>query len=597
MSEIPFAAFVSARRAWGPALSPDGRSVAYISDLTGYPEAMLHQGVGRDPLALTEFRERVGHIQWTPDGRWIVLDSDVGGGEQWAVRAARPDGKAHRPISHDTSVMHLMGRVSADSRWLSMSSNARDAALFDLGIVDLETDQFRVLLEGDLSQFPGDLSPDGRRVLAERFFGSFRQDLVLVETGSRRTSELTPVGANVRHLGATFEPDGDSILVGSDLDRDFMGIARIRLEDRGREWVVDGDERGRDVDEFALSRDGGTLLFVENDRGWSRLSRLDTASGRITPFEHPDGVITGLSLSTDATRAAFSLTSPMKPPEVYTADVGSGEVECATCSPHEGLDLGELVMPEEVRFPSFDGTEIPGWLYIPPGHSGPRPTVVKVHGGPESQARPIYDPGVQYLVSRGYAVYEPNVRGSTGYGRRFAALDDGPLRFDAVKDLAAAAEFLKASDRVDGDCLALMGGSYGGFMALAGLAFFPDLWCAGVDIVGIANFRTFLANTGPYRRKWRIAEYGDPAVDGEFLDGISPVNHADRIRAPLLRIQGANDPRVPTDEAEQIVTAIRERGGTAEYLLFPDEGHGVVKLPNRLKAYEAITEFLAAHMA
>ena len=177
----------------------------------------------------------------------------------------------------------------------------------------------------------------------------------------------------------------------------------------------------------------------------------------------------------------------------------------------------------------------------------------------------------------------------------FAALDDGPLRFDAVTDLAAAAEFLKASGRVDGNRLALLGGSYGGFMVLAGLAFHPDLWAAGVDIVGIANFRTFLEKTGPYRRKWRIAEYGDPVEDAEFLDRISPVHHADRIRAPLLRIQGANDPRVPTEEAEQIVSAIREGGGTAEYILFPDEGHGIVKLPNRLKAYEAITRFLEKH--
>jgi len=597
MSPIPFSHYVEARRAWAPALSPDGQSLAYVTDLTGYPEAWLHQGVGREPVALTEFRERVGRLQWTPNGRWIVLDTDLGGDEQWAIRTVRPDGQVHLPISKDPSVMHLMGAISSDSRLLSIADNSRNPALFDVGVIDLETGDHRALIEGDLSEMPGDISPDGRRLIAERMFGSFRQDLILVEIESRRTAALTPEQGAVRHLGATFEPSGTSILVRTDRDRDFMGIARIQLEDHGLEWLPGTGGEERDVDEFALSADGGTLLYTENDRGWSRLLAMDPNTGERRDFDHPDGVISGLSLSADGTKGAFALTSPTLPSEVYLLDLETGSVAQASHSPHEGLPVEDLVMPEEVRFPSFDGTEIPGWLYLPTGYSGPRPTVVSIHGGPESQARPVYDPGVQYLVAHGFAVYVPNVRGSTGYGRAFAALDDGALRFDAVTDLAAAAEFLKASGRVDGDRLALLGGSYGGFMVLAGLAFHPDLWVAGVDIVGIANFRTFLTKTGPYRRKWRIAEYGDPVEDAEFLDRISPVHHADRIRAPLLRIQGANDPRVPTEEAEQIVSAIRERGGTAEYILFPDEGHGIVKLPNRLKAYEAIMRFLEEHTA
>jgi len=245
-----------------------------------------------------------------------------------------------------------------------------------------------------------------------------------------------------------------------------------------------------------------------------------------------------------------------------------------------------------VVFKSFDGLPIPGLLYVPAGYSDPRPAVVKVHGGPEGQARPAFDPVVHYLISRGFAVYEPNVRGSTGYGRKFAALDDGRLRFDAVTDLAHAAKFLREDGRVDADRLSLLGGSYGGFMVLAGLAFHPELWSAGVSICGIANFRTFLEHTGPYRREWRAAEYGDPVKDAEFLDRISPVHHANRIKAPLLVIQGANDPRVPVSEAEQIVDAVSLTGGTAEYLLFNDEGHGIVKLDNRLKAWEAVVRFL-----
>jgi len=590
MSEIPFQRFVEARRAYAPSLSPDGAALAFVSDLTGYPEACLFQGRDREPLMLTEFRERVDEILWTPDGRRLVLDTDLGGDERWAIRTVRPDGSDHRALSRDPEVIHLMGKVSPDGRWLSCATNHRDPAVFDLGVIDLETGVLRCLGGRDGSDLPGPISPDGRWIVVSRMYGSFRQELFLVCRETRVVHRLTPEGEWHRHLAPAFEPGGSSLLLLTDRDRDFLGLARLPFETREPEWLHAPDDR--DVEGLALSADGRTALLATNVRGLSELllHRVDT--GETVPVDHPRGVVGGLSISADGSRAAFGLAHAASAPEVYTLDVAEGRVERATFSPREGLDEAEMVRPEEVRFASFDGTEIPGWLYVPPGFSGPRPAVVKVHGGPESQARPVYDPVVQYLLSLGFAVYEPNVRGSTGYGRAFAARDDKRLRFDAVRDLAECARFLREDGRVDGGKLSLLGGSYGGFMVLAGLAFFPDLWASGVDLCGLANFRTFLANTGPYRRDWRIAEYGDPEEDGEFLDSISPVHHADRIRAPLLVLQGANDPRVPPDEAEQIVRAVERHGGVARYLVFPDEGHGIVKLPNRLKAWEEVVRFL-----
>jgi len=255
------------------------------------------------------------------------------------------------------------------------------------------------------------------------------------------------------------------------------------------------------------------------------------------------------------------------------------------------------VEPEVIRYKSFDLLEVPALLYLPEGGEGRHPAVVWIHGGPEGQSRPVFQPVIQFFVQRGYAVLAPNIRGSTGYGRRYHMMDDKRLRGDAIKDIAAAAAWLEAHRRVDGKRLAAMGGSYGGYMTLAALAFHPDLWAAGVDIVGISSFRSFLKNTGAWRQTHRASEYGDPVADAEFLDSISPLTVADRITAPLFVVQGANDPRVPRSEAEQIVQNLKSRGRAVDYLVFDDEGHGVVKLSNRIKAYGAIADFLDKYLS
>ncbi len=590
MADIPFQKFIEARKAWAPALSPDGRGLAYVSDLTGYPEAWLFQGRGRRPWQLTEFRERVGRIRWTPHGRLLVLDSDLGGDECWAIRALRPDGTGHITLSGDPEVMHLLGDLSPDGNSVSVSTNQRNRALFTPGIIDIATRELRNLVEDGYSYLPGGFSPDGRFVLALRMFGSFRQEPVLLPVDGGEPIPLTNESGPVRYLSPTFERDNRHILVLTDRGRDFLGLARIGLKTRSLDWIH--TPKNLDVELLVRARKSDAALLVENERGWSRLLAIDLDSGKTTTIRHPRGQITDIDISADGRRGAFAISQAGSPSDIHFADLLTGESERATDSPCGDVDCSEFIEPEEVVFESFDGLSIPGLLYVPAGYSDPRPAVVKVHGGPEGQARPAFDPVVHYLISRGFAVYEPNVRGSTGYGRRFAALDDGRLRFDAVTDLACAAKFLREDGRVDADHLSLLGGSYGGFMVLAGLAFHPELWSAGVSLCGIANFRTFLEHTGPYRREWRAAEYGDPVKDADFLDRISPVHHANRIKAPLLVIQGANDPRVPVSEAEQIVDAVSLTGGTAEYLLFDDEGHGIVKLDNRLKAWEAVVRFL-----
>lgn len=224
------------------------------------------------------------------------------------------------------------------------------------------------------------------------------------------------------------------------------------------------------------------------------------------------------------------------------------------------------------------------------------PVILSVHGGPEDQEQPYYTAYYQYFVSRGYAVLTPNVRGSNGYGKGYLALDNGSKRWDALKDLAAAADWIASQPALSSRKIAIFGASYGGFAVLAMLAHYPDRFAAGIDLYGPADLKSFLATTAPYRRPNRIAEYGDPVRDSAFMDAISPLRHAAGIRAPLLVIQGANDPIVPPSESKQIVETITRNGGVAQLMLIPDEGHGFSKLPNRLKAFEAMIAFLDQHV-
>lgn len=338
-----------------------------------------------------------------------------------------------------------------------------------------------------------------------------------------------------------------------------------------------------------------------NDGGATRLLLFDPATLRTTgEVRLPLGVARDLCLSSDGRLLTYTFSGPRHNDDVWLAatDRGGGSVEPRrlTRSSLAGIDTDRLTEPALVRIRSFDGLEVPAWVHRPPGVVRP-PVVVVVHGGPEAQARPTFNAVHQYLVASGYALVVPNVRGSTGYGTSYEHADDRHKRMDAVVDLVEVGRWAAGQPDLDGTRVAVMGGSYGGFMVLSALAAAPDLWRAGVDIVGIANLVSFLERTGTYRRALRKVEYGSLATDREFLASISPLAHVDQIVSPLLVIHGANDPRVPVEEAWQIVDELRARGRDVDCLVFDDEGHGIAERSNRLTAYEWVTAFLDRHMA
>jgi dipeptidyl aminopeptidase/acylaminoacyl peptidase len=294
----------------------------------------------------------------------------------------------------------------------------------------------------------------------------------------------------------------------------------------------------------------------------------------------------------------FAFSEPTRPPDIFQVRVAAPRAERITRGWLAGLEPSELAAAELVQYPTFDGRQIPAFLFSPPDakRDGSGSAVFFVHGGPESQSRAVFNPVIQFLANRGFNVIAPNVRGSSGYGKTYLKLDDIEKRMDSVKDLAAGAEWVVKAGLAHPKRIAVMGGSYGGFMVLAALTTNPELWAAGVDIVGIANFVTFMERTGPWRRKLREAEYGSLEHHRDLLEAISPIHKADRIVAPLFVVHGANDPRVPIHEAEQLVAKLTELDRPVEYHRYENEGHGLAKLPNKLDAYPKIADFLDRHL-
>ncbi|MGH8197687.1 MAG: S9 family peptidase, partial [Steroidobacteraceae bacterium] len=380
--------------------------------------------------------------------------------------------------------------------------------------------------------------------------------------------------------------DGKGVYFPSDLGSEFR---TLRYADLATGKVTSlTDHVNWDIDDLALSRDGRYLAYVVNEDGASRLLIMDLAMKiDLIPPKLPFGVIGSIGFDVEGERLAFSLQTPSEPYDVWVFGLENGELTRWTQSEIGPIDSKRLVAPSLVRYPTFDEVEreprqVPAWVYRPAG-AGPHPVLINIHGGPEAQSRPIFSIATQQWAGElGYAVIHPNVRGSTGYGKTYVALDNGMKREDSVKDIGALLDWIATQPDLDAKRVVVIGGSYGGYMTLASMTHYNDRLRGAIDIVGISNFVTFLESTAEYRRDLRRPEYGDerdPKMRA-FLEKISPLNNAAKINRPMLVVQGQNDPRVPVTESEQLVAKIRANGGEVWYLVGLNEGHGFAKRDN-----------------
>lgn len=592
MPAADIATYLGVRSATCPSVRSDGKRLAFVSDQGGIGQAWMLDLPAGSPRQVTRHQDKVSFVDYAPVGDALIYGMDAGGDERIQFYLL-PDGAgAAKPLTQRPKVIHIWGGWSPDAKRIAFGANIRDQAFFDVYVMDIATGEETRVLEGDGHFAPVAWSPDGKHLAVIEMRGSLDIDLHLLEIATGRIEKLLAPKGEGRHQSVRFARDGKSIFLSTDLDRDFLGLARLDLASREVAWLHAPDW---DVEVVRPSRDNARIAHVTNIEGYGNLAIRDMATGKDLKIKLPGpGIVPEVAWTPDSTAIVFTLNGACRTPDLYRADAATGAVTRLTTSDTKGLDVTDFVEPELIRYPTFDGRQIPAFFFRPktPKPASGYPTVMVVHGGPESQYLPNFRTEVQFLIARGYAILATNVRGSSGYGRKYLALDDVRLRPGSVNDLAHANAWLRQHPDIDGHRIAVMGQSYGGYMVLAAITLYPDLWAAGVDFYGIANWLTMLANTGPWRRKQRAKEYGDPELDRDFLIETSPLTKVGEIKCPLLVAQGLTDPRVPPSESEQIVKAVRARNVPCEYVTFPDEGHGFVKLHNRLTVHGAVAGFL-----
>ena len=582
---------------WSPAFSPDGAQLAFVSDLTGSPQAWRMPVRGGFPQAITAFDdEQVSKLAWSPCGQWLAVEAAPGGGMNSQLYLVRPDGNQLRRITPGERSNNWLNRFSPGGDVLYFSSNMRSAAAMDCFRYDLVSGMSERVADNAGTGMIEDISEDGQQLLLRRVVQRGDSQVYLVDVESRDETLLTPHQPPADFANARFCKDGSQALMIANDQRDMAYLARIALEPGDPSEILRARDNAELV-EFALNAEQTLMALIWNEAGRHHLELMPLADAADpVQVELPAEIVDSLAFSPAGRQLALRMTGARMPSDIWLLDLATHAPRQLTRSPHVGVDLASLAPAQLQRYPAHDDLPLSGWFYAPTAVQGPYPTVLSFHGGPEAQEQPRFRSDYQSLLGQGMAVFAPNVRGSSGFGKRFVNLDNGALRFDAIRDIASSVEHLLARGLAAPGRIGIMGGSYGGYMTMAGLAAYPDMFAAGVNLYGVVNFKTFFEHTEAWMASISKREYGDPDTEGELLDALSSINKIDRVRAPVFVLHGENDSNVPIQEAEQVIDALRRRGLPVEVLIFPDEGHGFRKAANRVAADIAIVKFFAQHL-
>ena len=606
-----------------PTFTTDG-TLLYLADTTGSPD--VWRAAGDTPERLTSHSQRVSFVSASPTRPMAIFGMDRGSDERDQLfRYDLRDGR-ETDLTRDPTAIHSWGGWAPDGDRFAYAANRRTADTFDVHVQRYDepaSDSDRVLRGSGGFLSVEAWGPDGDRLALVDARASFAQDLYVLELAAAdgsgagltrvnpdqdRTYADPTFGADGGLYARTNQPGDHTALVRFDLDAvdERPGEERASGRDDPAMAVVAARD-GWNVDGHALDRETGRLAYTVNVDGYSELvvgtlddpttfrrtAAPDTASDAADP-----GVIETITWGPAGERLAVAHSASDRPHRILAVDCAAAEATTRVAASHGtlGIPASNFPAPEVIRYETFDGREIPAYWTLPPGRDdGDVPVIVDIHGGPEHQRRPWFYPMKAAFLERGYAVFEPNVRGSSGYGKAYTHLDDTDKRLDSVADIDAAVTWLADQPAVDDERIVAYGRSYGGFMVLAAITEYPDRWAAAVDFVGIADFETFLENTGEWRRSHREREYGD-VENTELLERISPIHRVDQIRCPLFVQHGANDPRVPVAEARQIIEAVSDQNVPVESAIFEDEGHHTTSRRNRIDQFEQIASFLDEHV-
>jgi dipeptidyl aminopeptidase/acylaminoacyl peptidase len=600
MAESPaFEQFFAYRRFFPVAqFTPDGERVLFVTNRSGQFNLWVTGLDGGEPEQLTSFTDNSVRSVAVRDDGTILFQADRDGDEFHHLYRIDAVGGEPVQLTDQEQVQHEIssGAWAPDGQSFTYSANSRTPTDGEIFVRRDDENEARHLFGEGRYTFAVGFSPDGSTILAAEFRSNTDSSLWTVDAASGGGTELTPHEGEVKYLPGPWTADGSGVYVLTDEGREFLGLA-LKPLDGPLEWVETPE---REIEEVAGSKDGRVVAWIENDEGWALLRVRDVERGVDLPEPKlPRGTVSyftsGLSVSRDGSRVALVWDQPTRPAEVFVVDTATGDARAVTESRLEGLAELKLREPELIRYESFDGRKIPAWLYKP-SENGRSPFAVLIHGGPESQEKTMYRPFIQYLLSRGIGVLATNIRGSTGYGKTYQKLIHHDWGGGDLEDWRHAAEWLNSQPFVDGERLAVFGGSYGGFATLTCVTRLPEYWRAAVDIFGPSNLVTFARAVPPQWLRFMAEWVGDAETEQDFLLERSPITYVDQVRAPLLVIQGAKDPRVVKPESDQMVERLRELGRDVEYFVFEDEGHGFTRYTNEVNAYRMTCEWLEQHL-
>jgi dipeptidyl aminopeptidase/acylaminoacyl peptidase len=585
-------------RCGSPSFSPNRGTLAFVCDVSGVPQVWTAATEGGWPTLVTTLEDPVNSVEWSPSSDWLAISVAPGGGMNTQIYLVRPDGTGLKRYTRGAKDNNWLALWAHDGSALMMSSNVRDGAAMDSYLLTVPDGKMKMV-----AQNPGignleDMSRDNRLALVSRMKSRGSNDVYLVDTVSGKEVNLTSHEGPGEFAGR-FSHDAQTVYLASNKDRDLEAFAKEKIGANGEAGAIQviAARDDAELDNFEINEEGTQALLIWNAAGKSELSFVDLTTEKVSPGPPlPTELAFAPKFSQDGKQLALVLNGAAAPSDVWVLDLATRRFHQVTHSAHAGVNLDNLVRPKLVHYSAHDGLPLSGWLWLPRQWSSPGPVVLSFHGGPEGEELPGFRSDYQALLMEGIAVLAPNVRGSSGFGKRFVNLDNGELRVNAIKDIKSSVDYLVTNKIADPRRLGIMGGSYGGYMTMAGLTEYPDLFKAGADLFGVVNFETFFANTEPWMAAISTVEYGDPKTQADLLQRLSPIHKVDQVKAATIVLHGANDTNVPVVEAEQVVNNLKRRGVPVEYVLFPDEGHGWRKVPNRIRSTVEITRWFAKYI-
>lgn len=582
-------------RIYTPAMvySPDGKHIAHVTNESGQFNLWLVDSVtGGNKRQLTHYTDNtVRGVDWSPDGKTIVFSADHDGDEQHQLYLLDVETGAITPFRHTAGRQHLLKGYSPDGQWIAYAVNDQEPQNMDSQAVNVVTGEHRRMNTGMFSVV-ADWSKDSRyaSVLELRSNTDSAIWIYDMETGSFEKAVESESEEGAQHYSVGFSPDGGKLYFVTDEGREYVGIGVYDFASKTRSWLATPEG---DTEQVIITKTD-IMVCAINTGGTNTLEARHLLTGeKVKMPELPLGALTGMVARPDGHKLALTFVKPSEASNLYEFDMQTGEMAQLGQSMLGGIPADTFIDPVLIHYPTFDGKQIPAWLYRPQGE-GKFPVVLSIHGGPEAQERPLYNYNgfYQYLLSQGIGVLAPNIRGSSGYGKTYQKLIHRDWGGDELKDIESAAHYLQAQDWVDSERLAVYGGSFGGFATLSAATRLPQYWAAAVDLVGPSNLVTFAKAVPPHWKRMMAQWVGDPETEVDFLMSRSPITYVDQLRAPLLVIQGANDPRVVKAESDQMVEKIQANGGDVLYYVDEAEGHGTTRKETTIRWFTMISDFL-----